>query len=104
MDSIKIQDNNRKTQIYLIPGQSADYRLFSNLSIDKSFEIKNIIYHTPDKNVTLPNYARQLANQIDTTIPYIIIGVSLTLILMVGFFMMLNFQRQNLTKLNNLGH
>lgn len=34
----------------------------------------------------------------------IIIGISLTFLLIIGFFMMLNFQRHALSKLNNFGH
>lgn len=69
--------NSVKPLIYLIPGQGSDYRLFKNLQIDSSFEIRNISYGIPEENMTLPEFARELSLQVDTTRPYILIGVSL---------------------------
>ncbi len=63
--------------IYLIPGQGADFRLFDSLKIDKSFKIKHIKYSTPSKNSSMKEFAHQLSAQIDTTYPFILIGVSL---------------------------
>jgi len=68
---------NQKPVIYLIPGQGSDYRLFKNLQIDGTFEVKNITYCVPDENMTLPEFARELSMQVDTLRPYILIGVSL---------------------------
>lgn len=63
--------------IYFVPGQGADDRLFDSLKLHKSFEIRDIKYFTPSKNMTMSEFARQLATQIDTTKPFILIGVSL---------------------------
>jgi pimeloyl-ACP methyl ester carboxylesterase len=63
--------------IYLIPGQGSDYRLFKNLQIDSRFEVRDISYCIPDENMTLPEFARELSIQIDTSQPFILIGVSL---------------------------
>ncbi|MDH5380524.1 MAG: alpha/beta hydrolase [Cyclobacteriaceae bacterium] len=68
---------NLKPVIYLIPGQGSDYRLFKNLQIDSTFEVRNISYCIPDENMTLPEFARELSIQIDTLRPYLLIGVSL---------------------------
>jgi pimeloyl-ACP methyl ester carboxylesterase len=65
------------TTIYLIPGQGADERLFKNLELDSSFRVIKLHHCIPDKGMTLPEYARKMAKQIDTTKPFILIGVSL---------------------------
>lgn len=75
--SNNLYGNSVKHVIYLIPGQGSDYRLFKNLQIDSSFEIRNILYCIPEENKTLQEFARELSLQIDTTRPYILIGVSL---------------------------
>ena len=73
-----VMSNHFPTQrIYLIPGQGADHRLFNNLEIEGKYEIVHIKYFTPKKHTSLSEYAKQLAVQIDTTQPFILIGVSL---------------------------
>lgn len=66
-----------KPIIYLIPGQGSDYRLFNNLQIDSTFTVRNIYYCIPDENMSLPEFSRELSVQVDTSQPYILIGVSL---------------------------
>ncbi len=66
-----------KHKVYLIPGQGADYRLFSNLTLDEKFETRDILLKRPEKNITLQEYAQVLAKQIDTTESFSLIGVSL---------------------------
>lgn len=61
---------------YCIPGQGSDSRLFKNISID-SCEIVYIEYEIPEKGASMSSYARQLANQIDTTQKFSLVGVSL---------------------------
>ena len=72
-----LSGNQVKSLIYLIPGQGSDDRLFKNLQFDCTYDIRHISYDIPAKNMTLPEYAKVLSAQIDTTLPYIIIGVSL---------------------------
>ena len=67
----------QKPIIYFIPGQGSDYRIFSKLELDNSYEIKHIHYKLPRENMTMRDYAIELSNQIDTTRSYIIVGVSL---------------------------
>ncbi len=62
---------------YLIPGQGADERMFEAIQLDSNYVAKPIQYCTPTKDKTLPEYAHILAEQIDTTKPFILIGVSL---------------------------
>jgi len=69
--------NIEKPVIYLIPGQGSDYRVFKNLQIDTTFEIRHIIYTVPKENMSLPEFAKELSSQIDTAESFILIGVSL---------------------------
>lgn len=62
--------------IYLIPGQGSDERLFKNINIEK-YQTVPIKYIVPEKGETMETYAMKLAEQIDTTKKYSIIGVSL---------------------------
>ncbi len=64
-------------KIYLIPGQGADYRLFGKLSLDPSLVVRNIDFELPKKGSSMNEYAHQLSNQIDTTEPFILVGVSI---------------------------
>lgn len=82
----------KKHKVYLIPGQGADYRLYNNLVIDRKFEAVHIDFIRPEKGVSMYNYARLLAQQIDTTDEYSIIGVSLGGMLAVELTELLNPQ------------
>ncbi len=66
-----------KTTIYLFPGQGSDSRLFDSLSFDSNFRVIDVIYPIPSKGMTLKEYACVIANQIDTTTPFFLVGVSL---------------------------
>lgn len=66
-----------KPKVYLIPGQGADYRLFDNLSIDSTFDAVKINWVVPEKGMTMRDYSMKLAEQIDTTGKFSLIGVSL---------------------------
>jgi pimeloyl-ACP methyl ester carboxylesterase len=68
---------NSKTAIYLIPGQGADARQFQKLTFPEEYEIRNIEYFTPEKGWDLRDFAIALAQQIDTTENFLILGVSL---------------------------
>jgi hypothetical protein len=65
-----------KHKIYLIPGQGADERLFSNLKLENC-ELIILEFPVPEKNELLPAYAKRIALQIDTRVPFSILGVSL---------------------------
>ena len=73
----RLTANIDTTTIYLIPGQGADHRLFNNLSLPNNYRVTHIKYITPEKGTSLPEYARFLTKQIDTTEKFILIGVSL---------------------------
>ncbi len=65
------------TTIYLIPGQGGDQRLFTHLRIEGDFDIKHIHCFTPEKGLSMREYAEQLTEQIDVANPFVIVGVSL---------------------------
>lgn len=67
----------KKTNVYLIPGQGADKRLFNQLEFDERFNLQHILYSTPKKNSTMLSYAKKLSEQIDQTTPFILVGTSL---------------------------
>jgi pimeloyl-ACP methyl ester carboxylesterase len=68
----------QKTNVYLFPGQGSDYRIFEKITLDSNYVIKrHITYPIPAKKTTLKEYAKIISAQIDTTKPFILIGVSL---------------------------
>jgi len=68
----------QKHVVYLIPGQGADARLYKNIQLDTTvFEIRHITYFTPEKGWKMNDFAKALSSQIDTSIEYSIVGVSL---------------------------
>ncbi|MFT5821395.1 MAG: pimeloyl-ACP methyl ester carboxylesterase [Crocinitomix sp.] len=72
-----MQEPYQKTNIYFIPGQGADKRLFGKIKLDERFIVNHITYETPTKNSTMRSYAEELAQQIDQSKPFILIGASL---------------------------
>lgn len=70
-------DTLKQPTIYLIPGQGADDRLFEKLTLEEGYEVRHIKYELPGADMTLAEYAQQLAQQIDTCSPFILIGASL---------------------------
>jgi pimeloyl-ACP methyl ester carboxylesterase len=66
-----------RTVVYLIPGQGADERQFDLLNIDPRIEVRHIEYFTPEKGWKMHEFAEALAQQIDTTGSYWIVGISL---------------------------
>jgi hypothetical protein len=65
-----------KETVYLIPGQGSDYRIYKYFKFS-DYDTVHIHYTIPEKNETMESYARKLAEQIDTSRTYYIIGVSL---------------------------
>ena len=72
------QSMEKKKNIYFIPGQGADERLFKNLKFDTTlFEIYHVKWEIPNKGEDLKSYALRLSSQIDSTKEFYLIGVSL---------------------------
>lgn len=63
--------------IYFFPGQGSDYRIFDSLRLDGTFNKVFISYPIPKRKTSLKQFAIELSAQIDSTKPFILVGVSL---------------------------
>ena len=63
--------------IYCFPGQGSDARLFESLKPAPGYEIRVIEYGTPGAGMSMSDFARHLSEQIDTSKPFVLVGVSL---------------------------
>ena len=63
--------------VYCFPGQGADQRLFDSLQLDTLYELRVINYGTPEKGTDLRTFALRQIAAIDTTAPFVLLGVSL---------------------------
>ncbi len=73
-----IRGQDRKIDLYLLPGLAADHRSFKNLSLDPAFyRLRYIHYPTPSPFETMSSYAIRLIDQIDTSGQFVLVGVSL---------------------------
>jgi len=75
--SFNISYSQEQPTIYLFPGQGSDERLFDSLEFENHSKIVHIKYPIPEKASSLPEYAKRISEQIDTTQHFILIGVSL---------------------------
>ncbi len=66
-----------KTNVYFFAGQGSDERLFSGITLDSGFEMHFINYPLPPEHSSLASYSRLLMKQIDTSRPFVLIGVSM---------------------------
>ncbi|MBU2045171.1 MAG: hypothetical protein KJ712_00395 [Bacteroidetes bacterium] len=78
--------------IYCIPGLGTDERLFSKLKL-KNAEIEFITWVKPDKKDDITSYAEKLIPQIDLSLPFALLGVSLGGILAVELSSKINPQK-----------
>ncbi len=72
-----ISFSQQKTRAYLFAGEGSDERIFSKIKLDSSFETVSINFPVPGKRTSMTDYSRIISKQIDTSGPYIFIGVSL---------------------------
>jgi pimeloyl-ACP methyl ester carboxylesterase len=63
--------------IYFIPGLGADKRIFRNITVHEDATSYYLDWIAPLKNETLVSYALRLAEKIDTSRPFIVVGLSL---------------------------
>ena len=63
--------------IYFIPGLGANRKIFRNIVVPDGYTAHYFEWITPHKNETLPEYAMRLAEEIDTTQPFVVIGLSM---------------------------
>lgn len=72
------QVGESRKRIYLIPGQGSDYRIFKNLELDTTFyKMEYVHWQIPEEGETMAGFAHKMAKQIDTSEPFVLIGVSL---------------------------
>ncbi|HEY0056061.1 MAG TPA: alpha/beta hydrolase [Pedobacter sp.] len=63
-------------KIYFISGLGADERAFERLLIPKGYEVKHIPWKPLAGKTTIESYSRLLAEEIDTSMPFILAGLS----------------------------
>lgn len=61
---------------YFISGLGADKRIFSKIVLDSQIKIIHLDWIQFSKGQSLISYAEQLGKKIDTTTPFVIVGVS----------------------------
>jgi pimeloyl-ACP methyl ester carboxylesterase len=64
-------------KVYLISGLAADNRVFKNIQLPAGFEAVNLDWIKPLKKESLREYAVRLAERIDTTENFAILGLSM---------------------------
>lgn len=69
--------SGQDTLAYLFPGQGSDERLFKHLELPPGYDTVHISYPVPDLHEDMHTYAMRFISQIDTTSPFVLIGVSL---------------------------
>jgi len=62
--------------IYFLSGLGANYSVFKYLTFPPNVEIIFIDWLAPNKNETLRDYAKRIAQKINTAIPFILVGLS----------------------------
>ncbi len=63
-------------KIYFLSGLGADSRVFKFLKLPAEHELIFIDWLTPEKNETLNHYAGRISTIIDTSSPFILVGMS----------------------------
>ncbi|MER3470273.1 MAG: hypothetical protein C4330_02805 [Chitinophagaceae bacterium] len=63
--------------VYFISGLGADERVFANLKLPAFCTPQYLRWIPFEKSETIPHYARRLASGIDTSKPFVVIGLSL---------------------------
>jgi len=63
--------------IYLIPGQGSDKRIFSKLELSDNYRLQYLNWIMPSEEDNMKSFAEKMAQQIDTTENFALIGVSL---------------------------
>ena len=62
--------------VYFISGLGADKRAFKYLQLDSRLTIHHVDWLSANKNESLVAYSKRLAEKIDTTKPFCIVGLS----------------------------
>lgn len=65
-----------KMNVYFISGLGADERIFTKLKLDPRLNVHYIKWVRPEKRETLRHYAARLSQQIDSSQPFQLVGLS----------------------------
>ncbi len=63
--------------VYFLPGTGSDERLFSKIILPEGLTANFVQYPVPDKKASMAEYAAIIAQQIDTTQRFVLVGVSI---------------------------
>ena len=63
--------------VYFISGIGADKRLFKYIQLPEGFRMKFIEWISPNAGEMIPGYAIRLTQQMDTSKPFVLVGMSL---------------------------
>ncbi len=66
-----------KPTIYFIPGLGGDYRMFAKQQASLPYVSKVIEWLEPDVSESITSYSQRLSQQIDTSKPFVLAGVSI---------------------------
>ncbi|MFW5657695.1 MAG: alpha/beta fold hydrolase [Bacteroidota bacterium] len=69
--------SGQKGTIYLFPGQGSDERVFQKLQFPDGYKVICMEYPIPEKSQSLKSFANTFIQEIDTSLPYTLIGYSL---------------------------
>lgn len=61
---------------YFISGMAADERVFKYVRLPEGYEIVHLSWIEPRQNEPLPSYAMRMAEKIDTSEPFLLVGLS----------------------------
>ncbi len=75
-DSTGADPAAKKMNVYFISGLGADERVFTKLKLDPRLNVQYIKWVKPQKRETLQHYAARLSQQIDTSQPFQLVGLS----------------------------
>ena len=64
-----------KPKVYFLPGMGGDHRLFKNLDLEP-YDAVILEYPLPEEGTTVEAYAKRLMEQMDTSKPFSLVGVS----------------------------
>ena len=64
-------------KVYFISGLAADRRIFKNIHLPEGFEAIFLDWIPPEKNESLRNYALRLADSIDRSEKFVLVGLSM---------------------------
>ncbi len=64
-------------RLYLLPGQGSDHRIYSHIQFPAGVDTVHLQFLTPEPQETMEQYALRMSKQVDTTLPYAFMGVSL---------------------------